>query len=934
MSRRPSGNFDSLQLRVRMNMEAFMIDPETWQSLTTALGWALIHFIWQGTLAAILLAGVLQILRGRSANARYAAACAALLLMLAPLPATTAIVMSSTAGRTASKLSPVSVAQPESQPAAIEIEPAIATAQTASVSVLPLPWSFVRSMSLESLLQWIILLWLLGVVCFSLRLIGGWLHTRRLRHYGTSPLEERWRRAVNRLSRQLRVTRPVRLLESALVRVPMVVGWLRPVILLPASALTGLTPQQLEAIIAHELAHIRRHDYLINLLQAVVETLLFYHPAVWWVSRRIRQEREHCCDDLAVAVCGDALTYARALLEMEKLRAAGPQLAMAANGGLLMNRIRRLVGAQPKHANRFNGLFAGVITLTALITAGAGAQILLKSSSRADRDVVSVREREAMMVNTAADTPGESSGADAGQQTGSVQDESAAEALLPTLQSASWDVRKAAVERLAQIRGGRAADLLIAALKDEHAQVREQAVIGLGIRQDERLVWPLIAPLTDRDWQVREQAAIALGKLSVEHAVEPPLKALLDSGWSVREQAARAVGAAGMREAVEPLITALQDQHEQVREAAAKTLGMIGDRRALVPLNLALQDADEQVRKKASAALGLLKQSGRDFSMSINALQSSNAMERAFMARSLGRLGAFEAIPALINLLGDDTPIRLIKYLDSGDWSPARREFKQASPGEQAAIALAAMSQPAVEPLIAALNNGNPSVRRNAAWAIGEIRGGLVTDRTAAVEPLIATLRDEDSWVRVAAAYSLGEMQYRRATESLVAALGDAEWSVRGMAARALGKMKAQAAVERLKSLSLHDENEEVRRKAVQALGEIGESPTPGSTDQVSSNLKFNGRLAGMTRTFDWDLRAPQGPKMARLKINGQIKSGSSVWTLRDPNGKSVFTAESDKAELSLDSGDLNVIPGIWTLQLEADVKNGVINFEVHWNTR
>ena len=243
------------------------------------------------------------------------------------------------------------------------------------------------------------------------------------------------------------------------------------------------------------------------------------------------------------------------------------------------------------------------------------------------------------------------------------------------------------------------------------------------------------------------------------------------------------------------------------------------------------------------------------------------------------------------------------------------------------------MSQPAVEPLIAALNNGNPSVRRNAAWAIGEIRGGLVTDRTAAVEPLIATLRDEDSWVRVAAAYSLGEMQYSRATESLVAALGDAEWSVRGMAARALGKMKAHAAVERLKSLSLRDENEEVRRKAVQALGEIEESLSQASTAQKSRDTKTAGSIAGVTRTFELKLQADQSDKVARLKINGHIKSGGCVWTLRDPNGKSAFTAESNNAELSLDSGDLDAIPGTWILQLEADVKNGTVEFKVHWNT-
>jgi len=908
-----------------MNMEAFMIDPETWQSLTTALGWALIHFTWQGTLVALSLAGVLRILRGSSTNARYAAACVALLLMSSLPLVTITIISLSTPGKTASGSPPQFVAQPASEPQPVEIEPTIVPTRADIASASPRPWLLNRPVNITPLLPWMILLWMLGVVFFSLRMVGGWLYTQRLKSYGTRPLEEGWEQTLRRLCDRLRAPRSARLLESAMVKVPMVIGWLRPVILLPAGALTGLSPQQLEAIIAHELAHIRRHDYLINLLQAVVETLLFYHPAVWWVSRRIRQEREHCCDDLAVAVCGDALTYARALLEMEQLRAAGPQLAMAANGGLLMNRIRRLVGAQPKHADRFSGLFAGVIALTTLISAGAGAQILLQSSSRADRELVSARERESMKFNTAADTSGESNGADAGQQAGSVQDDRAAEALLPTLQSASWDVRKAAVERLAQIRGGRAAALLIAALKDEHVQVREQAVIGLGIRQDERLVEPLIAALTDRDWQVREQAAIALGRINDERAVEPLLKALLDSAGAVREQAARSLGKAGQERAVEPLINALQDQQEQVREAAAKSLGIIGDRRAVESLLKALQDADEQVRKKTVEALGLLKQSG-DSSMSMMALRSLDPTERAVAACALGRFGAVSAIPALIGLLGDDTPIRPIKCWDSGGWSPARNTFKHETPGEQAAIALASLSQPAVEPLIAALNNGDPIVRRNAAWAIGEIRGGLRTNRTDAVDPLIKTLSDEDSWVRMAAAFSLGEMRPSQATESLIAALGDADWMVRRMAALALGEMKASAAVESLTSLSQRDEMELVRRQAAWSLGEIRDS------QEGVRNLKFNGRLAGLTKTFEWKLKDPQGSKMARLKINGQIKSGNSVWTLRDPNGKSVFTAESGNAELSLDSGDLNAVPGTWTLQLE--VKYATLDFEVQWSLR
>ena len=127
----------------------------------------------------------------------------------------------------------------------------------------------------------------------SARLAAGWLIVERLRRRSTRAVSAPLAARVAKMARQLRVTRPVRALESAIVDVPTVVGWLRPVILLPASALAGLSPAQLEAVIAHELAHVRRHDYLVNLLQTVVETL-FYHPAVWWLSHRIRIERENC----------------------------------------------------------------------------------------------------------------------------------------------------------------------------------------------------------------------------------------------------------------------------------------------------------------------------------------------------------------------------------------------------------------------------------------------------------------------------------------------------------------------------------------------------------------------------------------------------------------------------------------------------------------
>ena len=135
---------------------------------------------------------------------------------------------------------------------------------------------------------------------------------------------------LQKLAQRLRVTGPVKLVESTLVQIPTVVGWLRPVILLPASAIVGLTPKQLEALLAHELAHIRRHDYLINMLQSIIEILGFYHPAVWWISHQIRIERENCCDDLAVSISGDTAHYAKTLVEMERIRSGHAELALAA----------------------------------------------------------------------------------------------------------------------------------------------------------------------------------------------------------------------------------------------------------------------------------------------------------------------------------------------------------------------------------------------------------------------------------------------------------------------------------------------------------------------------------------------------------------------------------------------------------------------------
>jgi len=175
-----------------------------------------------------------------------------------------------------------------------------------------------------------------------------------------------------------------------MVRVPTAIGWLRPYILLPVTALTGLSKEQIAAILAHELAHISRNDYLLNSLQTVGETVLFYHPAVWWVGRQMRLEREHCCDDMAVAVCGSAFEYASALAEMEQIRDQIPTPTLAATGGDLLGRIRRVLGRQDHPSRSLGGIAAAALVLS---IAGATAISLYAAPQEAEPafDVASVK---------------------------------------------------------------------------------------------------------------------------------------------------------------------------------------------------------------------------------------------------------------------------------------------------------------------------------------------------------------------------------------------------------------------------------------------------------------------------------------------------------------------------------------------------------------
>jgi GWxTD domain-containing protein len=310
-----------------------------------ALGWTLFHFLWEGIAIAAVLAIVLLFLRG--SRVRYGAACMALAAMLVACAGTFIRVLPD---------------QPAPRPAPVK--------RLANAAAGTLPPVAPKPFRAEDLLPWAAPIWMAGVLLLHLRTMAGWLAVRRLRRSALA-VPGPWQRRLAELADGVRLSVPVALLETVRVDSPVVIGYLKPAILMPLGLLAGMPADHLEAILLHELAHIRRRDYLVNLLQTVAENLLFYHPAVWWISGVIRAERENCCDDLVVAVRGDAHRYAVALTALESRRITG-EPALAATGGDLMKRIHRLLDRpEPPHAVLTPAFSAGLILLTAAVALAA-----------------------------------------------------------------------------------------------------------------------------------------------------------------------------------------------------------------------------------------------------------------------------------------------------------------------------------------------------------------------------------------------------------------------------------------------------------------------------------------------------------------------------------------------------------------------------------
>ena len=306
--------------------------------LIQAIGWTMVHSLWQGFAVAILMGIVMIGLEKKSSKVRHEFAFFSLFLIFIISISTFIYLYDSAVEGAALGTTMTVIAE-----GGIVIENGIIVQSFFQKSIeyfnehLPL----------------IVTLWFMGMVFFLLRLLGGIAFIQKLKTQQQQPLPEKWQSVFHKIHSKFPMKNTVRIVESGLAKTPMVIGYFKPVILFPLGAINQLTQQEVEAVLAHEIAHIYRNDYLLNIIQSFIEIIFYYHPAVWWISANIRTERENCCDDIAVKICGSSITYVKALVTLEEIQPT-PNLAMSFSSGSknqLLNRVKRILN-QPQ--NKFN----------------------------------------------------------------------------------------------------------------------------------------------------------------------------------------------------------------------------------------------------------------------------------------------------------------------------------------------------------------------------------------------------------------------------------------------------------------------------------------------------------------------------------------------------------------------------------------------------
>jgi bla regulator protein blaR1 len=317
-------------------------------------GWTLFHSLWQSAAILLLVQISLRVIPASRSGVRYAVACGGLLLLI--LGSLVTFISLADYGL---------AAVPGNRPIhGVALTDKAASGETSAIATAVTHIGGEIQQNMPA----IILLWLSGFIFFALRLAGGLLYTHRLKA-NARPLKNEWDDYIRHLAGRLGIGRLISLAESSAVTTPMVIGYLKPVVLIPTAMLTGLSGEQLEMIFLHELAHIRRHDYLMNVLQSIVEIIFFFNPFVWLISGLIRREREFCCDDLVVREHGSARSYAHALAQLAEIRhtSAGFAIALVGDKNQLLNRIRRIMEKSFIHHPRRNRILVPAILLVSAL---------------------------------------------------------------------------------------------------------------------------------------------------------------------------------------------------------------------------------------------------------------------------------------------------------------------------------------------------------------------------------------------------------------------------------------------------------------------------------------------------------------------------------------------------------------------------------------
>lgn len=351
----------------------------------TALGWALFHSLWQATLVAVILAGLLLLMRRFTARTRYLVGIMALALvvMISLLSFNQAY-----SSGTATKVIDLSSDTNEHASEAYISKAGVLDPVRTSIRNSPLNKAAQYfSQYIVEYYPLLVTLWFIGILLYIFRFIGGFILHQRLRVYRTAPVSPACSKTFLALKKKMRIDKGVQILESSLVKIPLAFGYFKPVLLLPVGFVIGLSPSQVEAVLAHELAHISRRDYLLNIFQTLIDILYFFNPAVRWISTQVRMEREHCCDDIAVAVSQDPVSFARVLTEIHTQVEKGPSTVMALfhKKEKLLMRVKRIL-SKPRLKSNFS---EGAAAATFLFAALLGVTVLANAAT--DWNIAEIR---------------------------------------------------------------------------------------------------------------------------------------------------------------------------------------------------------------------------------------------------------------------------------------------------------------------------------------------------------------------------------------------------------------------------------------------------------------------------------------------------------------------------------------------------------------